>query len=91
MNYTFERTKLLPSSEAAWLAVRTMRAQRRMRRISPFQLREQKKGGFGSPCPSITIEIEMLWVEGTDQDEGLQWGKLGRVYTKHTCKIKFRG
>src|SRR6266436_3168457 len=25
------------------------------------------------PYRSITIEIEMLWVEGADQDEGLQW------------------
>jgi DNA-binding transcriptional LysR family regulator len=25
------------------------------------------------PYTSITIEIEMLWVEGADQDEGLQW------------------
>src|SRR5580693_3635694 len=25
------------------------------------------------PYRSITIEIEMLWVEGADQDEGLEW------------------
>jgi DNA-binding transcriptional LysR family regulator len=25
------------------------------------------------PYGSITIEIEMLWIGGTDQDEGLQW------------------
>jgi hypothetical protein len=25
------------------------------------------------PYRSITIEIEMLWVEGAAQDEGLQW------------------
>jgi DNA-binding transcriptional LysR family regulator len=25
------------------------------------------------PYRSITIEIEMLWVEGADEDEGLQW------------------
>jgi hypothetical protein len=25
------------------------------------------------PYTSITIEIEMLWIEGADQDEGLQW------------------